>query len=80
MVNKKIFLIKNFKDIVWHFEEKKIAKILKSNYQIQNITLSDLCTIYLMSTSRFKLINKSCPVVYNSLKGNTIKKTIQYNH
>ncbi len=78
MVKKRIFLIKNFKDIVWHFEEKKITKILKSNYQIQNITLSDFYTIYFMSTSRFKLINKSCPVVYNSLKGNTIKKTIQY--
>ena len=76
-MSKKI-IIKNFKKIWWQFEEKKIIQTIKSNYQIQNVILDDYYTIYFLTTHRYRLINKTSPVVYNSLKGNTIKKTIHY--
>lgn len=78
MAKKRAFLIKNFKKIAWYFEEEKILKIIKSNYQIQNIILEDFDYIYEKSICRYRLINKTSPVVFNSLKGNTIKKTIHY--
>lgn len=75
-MGKRTFLIKNFKKISWFHEEKKISKIIKSDYQIQNLTLDDYCCIYLMTIRKLKLINKTIPTTYNSLKGNTLKKTI----
>lgn len=75
---KKIFIIKNFKSIYWKYEEQRILQTIKSNYQIQNITLDDFEFIYFLTTHKLTLINKTSPTIYNSLKGNTIKKTINY--
>lgn len=67
-------IVKNFKPIMWYFDEKKYLSLVKEDFHIQNLVEDDYYYLYLLTKKKMKLISKSQPVFYNSLKGYTLKK------